>query len=248
MSKEGKLWTAYTSTDGKAWNKVAERILKRDWPEFNVGIVFGIKPPGHNKTLFSGRLGNISIVNKAFADTNPQPQSLEVSKGQFVGVVSDPQSETTIYARTAGNGMLKSIDGGQNFESTRLPQHVRSIAVMPSEPSVLLAGIGYGSNTGLWRSTDSGSTWSKVSDAIDFDGQSKDVLYGETISFDPHNPGNVAAAGKASGLYISNDKGMTWNYAGLKGEHITVVAFSPYYKNLLIVATAGTKTTPGRIY
>ncbi|MBI9019554.1 MAG: hypothetical protein JEZ07_20075 [Phycisphaerae bacterium] len=248
ISKKGKIWTGYTSSDGKVWNKVVERILIHDRPEFNIGIVFGTRPPGRNKTLFYGRLENISIVNQSFENQYQLQENLKVSKGQFVGVVSDPQSATTIYIRTAGTEMLKSTDGGKTLKPLKTLQYIRSLAIMPSDSSILLAGAGRDGLSGIWRSDDSGDTWSNINNAIDFNGQGTDVLYGETICFNPHNENQVVAAGKTSGLYLSEDKGLTWNYIGLKNEHITTVSFSPYNKNLLIIGTSGTKTTPGKIY
>tara|TARA_R110000850_G_scaffold104576_4_gene215036 strand:- start:1631 stop:4996 length:3366 start_codon:yes stop_codon:yes gene_type:complete len=244
ISRKGRLWRAYTSLDRKVWNKVSERILRHDQPEYNVGVAFATRPPGKNKTLFSARLGSISITNTAFELPPITQKELKANKGQFLGVVASSALPSTVYLRTAGTGILKSIDGAQKFEQLKIEPFVRSVAVSPADPTILLAGI----EGGLWRSTNSGVTWSQVSDAIDFDGKNSDVLYGETISFNPHNPEQVVAGGKTSGLFVSNDKGLTWEYAGLKGEPITVVAFSPYNKELLIVGTSGTATRPGRIY
>jgi len=47
---------------------------------------------------------------------------------------------------------------------------------------------------------------------------------------------------------LSDDSGKTWKYAGLKGENISVVSFSPQNKKLLLVGTVGNETVPGKVY
>jgi len=415
ISKKGRLWTGYTSADGKGWERVAERILRDIHPEYNVGVIFCTRPPGNNKTLFSGRLGSVSIEQTAFdgpvlspkklnwrvnedsfhggstgdqaldedentmwhtsygADTPGYPhwltiefpktttltgfrylprqsggvngtvkdyavfvsddgvewgspvktgtfiygndykdeqiitldkavrgrfvrflcksevnggpwasaaefrpfisdtfdsadgdkqdkkQSIKLRTGRFTGIITVPADKNTLIARTYGKGLLKSTDGGRTWSalnsglSLEAFSYVRSAALSPSDSSVILRGGGYAvrggeSVSGLWRSSDFGNNWELVCRDIDFYGNSKDVLYGETLSFNPHNSRQVAAGGRSSGLYLSNDAGQTWEYAGLKGEHISVVAFSPFNKDLLIVGTSSAGTFPGRIY
>ncbi|AQT69078.1 putative protein related to plant photosystem II stability/assembly factor [Anaerohalosphaera lusitana] len=248
VSRKGRVWTAYTSENSSKWDKVAERILVRDLPELSVGVVFGTRPPGRNKTLFSGKLTDITITGNTFETALSSDTLPAIEKGQYVGVVSDPAAPQTVYVRTAERGILKSSSGGKNLTRLGGPGAVRSIAISPADSSILLAGAGDGQKGGLWRSTNAGSTWTQVSDEISFDGQGKDILFGETISFNPHNCDQVAAAGISSGLYLSDNAGQSWSCAGLEGEHVTIVAYSPYNQRLLIVGTAATDENPGRIY
>ena len=247
ITKEGRLWRGYTSPDGSTWTKVAERMLRHERTSNFVGVAFITRPPGQNKTLFSGRIGQITITPSALPDPTPRPAAPAVRAGQFTGVVCDPQSPNTIYVRTAGSGLTKSTDGGTTLTPLAIAPPIRTVAVSPMSPSILLAGTGDGRMGGLWRSDNGGGTWSKVSDTIDFDGTGTDVLCGETISFSPHVTNRVAAAGASSGLYLSDDHGQTWRYAGLKGERIMVVAFSTKRKDLLMVGTSSTTTAPGKL-
>ena len=247
ITKEGRLWRGFTSADGLTWTKVAERMLRHERATNYVGVAFITRPPGKNKTLFSGRIGHITITPAALPDPTPRAAEPAVREGQFVGVVCDPQSPSTLYVRTAGSGVMKSTDGGMTLTPLTIAPQNRTVAVSPTAPAVLLAGAGDGKTGRLWRSENGGATWSNVSDAMDFDGTGTDVLGGETISFSPHVTNQVAAAGASSGLHLSDDNGQTWRYAGLKDEHITVVAFSTKTRNLLIIGTASTKTAPGKL-
>jgi photosystem II stability/assembly factor-like uncharacterized protein len=247
ITREGRLWRGYTSEDGHTWTKVAERMLRQERASNYVGIAFITRPPGKNKTLFSGRIGNITITPSALPDPTPRAVEPAVRGGRFVGVVCAPQPPNTLYVRAAGGGVVKSTDGGVTLTPLAAERPIRTIAVSPISPGILLAGAGDGSTGGIWRSENAGGTWSKVSDAMNFDGTGADVLYGETISFSTHVNGQVAAAGASSGLYLSDDDGQTWRYAGLNVERVTVVAFSTKKKDLLVVGTSATKTASGKL-
>ena len=247
ITKEGQLWRGLTSADGLTWTKVAERMLRHEGASNYVGVAFITRPPGQNKTLFSGRIGNITITPSALPDPTPRAAEPAVLEGQFAGVVCDPQSSNTLYVRTAGSGVMKSTDGGTTLTPLTIARSVRTMAMSPMSPAILLVGAGDSRTGGLWRSENGGGTWSKVSDAMNFDGTGAEILCGETISFSTHVTNQVAAGGASSGLHLSDDNGQTWRYAGLKDERITVVAFSTKRKDLLVVGTSGTKTMPGKL-
>lgn len=138
---------------------------------------------------------------------------------------------------------------------------VRSVAVHPTKPNILLVGGGCEKDgktqSGLWRSEDYGKTWTQVGSEIDFRGDTATVLCGEVISFDPDDPDVVIAGGDSTGLFASHDAGKTWKYVGIKGERITVALFDPRCQNTPLIGTCGdgewgtpinTPPRPGRIY
>src|SRR6266513_2013448 len=140
------------------------------------------------------------------------------------GVVGEPD---TYYFGAVAGGVWKTTDGGANWIPLFDKQPISSIgaiAVAPSDHNVIYAGTGeaairgnttYG--TGVFKSIDAGKTWTKV--------LSKDENTGGIdIVFDPHNPNIVFASlwqarrqpwffssgGPGSGLYRSEDNGVTW--------------------------------------
>ena len=140
-----------------------------------------------------------------------------------------------ILARSTA-GLFKSIDDG----STWLPLNgslksgdamaVRSVAIHPKNPSIILRGGGRVTNgrlvSGLWKSKDGGKSWKLTTRDIDFDGHGPTALFGEVIRFNPNNPVNVIAAGETQGLFVSWDGGETWASGTFKGERITCLHFS----------------------
>ena len=93
---------------------------------------------------------------------------------------------------TATLGSLK-VDG--------LPPdpEIRVIAIAPNDPAVIYAGA----QDGLYRSSDRGDSWEKM------------TLPGElvpvwSVAFHPHNPRVVYAGGEETKLYVSEDGGESW--------------------------------------
>ncbi len=121
-----------------------------------------------------------------------------------------PNPPATIYAGTgednfnfdayAGDGILKSTDGGANWTSIPGPFvgfHIGSLAVDPADSNVILAGT----ENGLYRSADAGNTWTLVyfggTNVVSFDPTGNKIAY---ASRDESNPG----------VFKSTDAGLTW--------------------------------------
>ena len=246
LLRRGSHLRAFSSPDGTHWMPVIDRLYRNLPDQLHVGVCMRTKDPGKNKTLFGGTVENISL--SVPGPDAPAPAAYTFSerdcfKGRVVSVIS---ADKRLLARTLGGGLLASTDAGaawhprNNGLDSPAGNAIRSVAVQPANPAVLLRGGGTklpGTN-GLWRSADAGESWKPVCRDIDFDGTGPSALGGEVIAFNPHDTKIVAAGGESSGLYVSRDAGMTWKYAGLKGERITVVGFSPYLKDLLIVGTS----------
>ncbi|MBT3193494.1 MAG: hypothetical protein HN341_13170, partial [Verrucomicrobia bacterium] len=238
------------SDDGISWRKVIDRIDNHLAAEtLHAGVAFWTVP-GQNRTVFHGMVDQIKIEQPGELPSEPDERlnaENGVTIGRINGLVRGNSDGSSLYARGNGIGLLRSDDSGETWQSCNgdltapAAMAVRSVAVHPTNPAVLLRGGGDISDdtprSGLWRSEDSGEQWTQVSSDLDFDGTTARTLFGETIAFSPHDPSIVAAAGETNGLYMSHDGGLTWNYQGLKGERVTCVAFNPYQKGMLVIGT-----------
>jgi photosystem II stability/assembly factor-like uncharacterized protein len=127
---------------------------------------------------------------------------------------------------TFGNGVYKSTDAGQSWESIGLKdtQHIGRILVDPRDPNIVLVaalGHAYGPNEqrGVFRSSDGGQTWNKVlykderTGAIDlaFAADDSKVVYAALWSAQrPPWSTYPPIDGEGSGIYKSTDGGVTW--------------------------------------
>jgi photosystem II stability/assembly factor-like uncharacterized protein len=152
-----------------------------------------------------------------------------------IGAIAVSQSDhNVVYAGTGeaairgnttyGTGVYKSIDAGKTWKNVGLKdtRQIGALIVDPRNSEVaLVAALGhaFGPNQerGIFRTSDGGKTWTKVLGKDENTG-------GIDVVFDPHNPNIVFASlwqarrqpwffssgGPGSGLYRSEDNGVTW--------------------------------------
>jgi photosystem II stability/assembly factor-like uncharacterized protein len=119
-----------------------------------------------------------------------------------------------LFAGTRYDGMSMSLDGGKSWQGTSVAS--MNIGAIAAFDSVLLASQVYSSN--IYRSSDAGRTWTTNRLPADF------VFYFATS-------GSTYFAGANHGVFVSTDKGLTWNIRGsqLYNDNVMSVAFSNGY-------------------
>ncbi|MFL6546755.1 MAG: WD40/YVTN/BNR-like repeat-containing protein, partial [Candidatus Udaeobacter sp.] len=121
-------------------------------------------------------------------------------------IIVDPRDSNTMYVATHRHkepgGFYKTTDGGRTF---RLAPELKgealhSLTQSDIDPNVLVTG----SNTGIFRSTDSGDSWTKLNTANVVGLQNV-----ESLAIDPRNSSTIYA-GTWYLPYKSTDAGNTW--------------------------------------
>src|SRR5690606_10857260 len=123
---------------------------------------------------------------------------------------------------------------------------VNAIAVHPDDPGVIYLGYSQG---GVYRTTDSGVTWTPIFD----DQPSMSIAH---ITIDPHNPdrvwvatGDVNISGYphiGSGLYRSDDAGSSWQRVGLAGTgDLSKVIVDPFDADIVYAGSMGYPSSQG---
>lgn len=263
--RRGNNFRAFASKDGQQWQLLMDRVIHHVPETLQVGTSFNATPH-YSETLFTGTVENIVIEQPGPTETlepTPAPDAETLFQGRSIAIIRSSGDDPKLYLRSYGEGVKVSSDQGKTWSQLAIPQEakwVRSLAVHPKNPDVLLIGAGHATRdgqakSGLWRSEDAGTTWQKITDAIDFRGDQPTVMCGEVISFDPFDPDFVVAGGDSTGLYRSDDAGKTWQRTAITDQRITVAKFSIREKHMLLIGTCadgewGTPAgdRPGRIY
>ena len=153
-----------------------------------------------------------------------------------------------------GDGVYKSADGGKTFIRVGLEDsyHIARIIAHPDNPDILYVAAqghlwGYSGQRGLYKTTDGGETWQKLSNGLPDDGKTGCT----DIEMDPNDPAVLYAAfwqrlrqphrfdsgGPNGGLFKSEDEGKTWKKLtqGLPEGDIGRIGIAVYRKNPQIV-------------
>ena len=191
--------------------------------------------PGEPDTYYFGAVaGGVWKTIDGGANWTPLFDKEPISSIGAIAIA--PSDHNVIYAGTGeaairgnttyGTGVFKSVDGGRTWQNVGLKDshQIGALIIDPrNENVVLVAALGhaFGPNQerGIFRTADGGITWTKV--------LSKDENTGGIdVVFDPHNPNIVFASlwqarrqpwffssgGQGSGLYRSEDNGVTWKH------------------------------------
>jgi photosystem II stability/assembly factor-like uncharacterized protein len=182
----------------------------------------------------------------------------------FMGALAlAPSNPNVLYAGTGeannsgdsyyGRGILKSSDGGATWallgSSLFNRRTVSRIVVHPTDPNTVYVAVsdfginGLSGNTGIWKSTNGGATWTDTTAAIPGLSATDDF---SDLLMDPTNAQVLYAAvgtpsgGPANGVYKTTDGGKTWAAAGNfplgRGDGNIRIALAPSAPQTLFAA------------
>ncbi len=167
-----------------------------------------------------------------------------------------PLGEIPLDQRMASISEARALKGTDKAKGvwiqagpTNIPGRITDLAVHPSDFSTIYAGAAAG---GVFKSTDSGLTWTAIFDdqgspsigALAIHPSDPNILYvgtGEANSSGDSYPG--------TGVYKTTDAGSTWTHLGLdQSRHIGRIVIDPVEPQKVYVAALGTLfgTNPDR--
>jgi photosystem II stability/assembly factor-like uncharacterized protein len=259
-------WTPIGPGSLQASNKVSGRIT-------------GIAPhPTLSNTIFIAAAGG-GVWRTTNGGTS-WSHLTDPKKTTSMGAIAIGTSvQETIYAGTGeannaldsnfGRGILISKDGGMTWALATGPAKAfdrlttSQIAVDPTDARVAYAAMAdfgnnglYGNNTGIWKTTDSGTTWTNTTTTVN------SVVPWSAVVIDPTNHQILCAAvgdifgATTNGVYKSTNGGTSWTLlsAAPSGQVAgrIAIAVSPTNSQVLYVTVAGTgnagSTALGSLY
>ena len=240
----GGVWK--TVNAGTTWTPVFDKQ-----PVYSIGCV--TIDPNNSRQIWVGTGENVGGRHIGFGDGiylskdgGTSWKNMGLSKSEHISkILVHPSQSNTVYVAAQGplwsnggdRGFYKTTDGGQTWKKTLGDNQwvgVTDIAMDPRNPDVLYAAtwqrhrtvaayMGGGPGTALYRSTDGGENWTKLTKGLPTSNMGK---IGLAIS--PQNPDVIYAAielnRRTGGIYKSVDRGSSWEkqsnaVAGATGPH-----------------------------
>ncbi len=228
----GGVWK--TNDYGRTWNPIFDQMATGSVgdiavSESNPNIVYvgsgeGIQRP------------DLSVGDGVYKSTDAGKTwaNMGLKDGQQIGnIIIDPKNENRVFVAVLGHpygpnterGVYKSLDGGKNWERVLYKdENTGAIQVNfdPNNSNILYAdlwagrqgpwenGQWNGTESGLYKSTDGGSTWKKLTRGLPTTQQGLGRI---GFGIAPTNSNRLYAtvdAGKSGGIYRSDDAGENW--------------------------------------
>lgn len=175
------------------------------WKTTDAGITWNNISDGQLKT---GSVGAIEV-----APDDPNVIYLGMGEHAIRGVMTSP-----------GDGMYKSVDAGESWSHLGLDQsrHIAEIVVHPKNADVVWVAVqgaahGASMDRGVYKSEDGGKTWTKTlyvdenTGACDLTINPQNPRILVACMWDHRRtPWQVRSGGSGSGIYQSQDGGVTW--------------------------------------
>ncbi|MEC3964026.1 VPS10 domain-containing protein [Flagellimonas halotolerans] len=227
----GGVWR--TTDGGRSWENISDGYFGG-----SIGAV-EVAQSDHNVIYVGGGeqtvRGNVSSGYGVWKteDAGKTWKSLGLDKSRHISRMRvHPENADIVYAAVMGNlykpteerGVYKSTDGGETWKKVLFANDMAGAVDLtfdPNNPRILYASTWriertpYSLNSGgegsvLWKSTDSGETWTEISNN---EGFATDTLGIIGVAVSPQNSNRVWAMvenKEKGGLYRSEDAGKTW--------------------------------------
>ncbi|MCP4661768.1 MAG: protein kinase [bacterium] len=199
--------------DGRTAPRPARFLMRQLLPVLLVLSLAVILGPGRPDPVPVPRSGPASEAGSA----EWVARGSHLSGGTVRTLVIDPLDPSTVYAGTAEGEVLKSINGGEAWDSATsgLPRkRVHALAVDPETPDILYAGT----SGGVFESTNGAASWR----ALDLGVPRKHV---HALAMDHQHPGTLYA-GTSGGVFRSTNAGRSWKAVtrGMSRSNVTALA------------------------
>ncbi|WP_127136177.1 WD40/YVTN/BNR-like repeat-containing protein [Flagellimonas oceanensis] len=228
----GGVWR--TKDGGRSWENISDGYFGG-----SIGAV-EVAQSDHNVIYVGGGeqtvRGNVSSGYGVWKteDAGKTWKSLGLDKGRHISRMRiHPKDYNIVYAAVMGNlykptterGVYKSTDGGETWKKVLYANDMAGAVDLtfdPNNPRILYASTwriqrtpyslsSGGEGSALWKSTDSGETWTEISKN---EGFATDTLGIIGVAVSPQNSNRVWAMVEnkdKGGLYRSEDAGKTWS-------------------------------------
>ncbi len=228
----GGVWK--TTDYGRTWNPIFD-----DQPTGSVGDV-AVAPSNPNVLYVGSGEGiqrpDLSVGDGIYksVDAGKTWINTGLKDGQQVGGLAiDPTNENRVFAAVLGHpygpnterGVFRTIDGGKNWERVLYKDEntgAVQVTIDPKNPNIIFAdlwaarqgpwenGQWQGKESGLYKSTDGGTTWKKLTAGLPTVEQGLGRIGFGIAPSDPSRMFATVDADKFGGIFRSDNAGESW--------------------------------------
>jgi photosystem II stability/assembly factor-like uncharacterized protein len=160
---------------------------------------------------------------------------------QIGGMAIDPKNENRVFVAVLGHpygpnterGVYRTTDGGKNWERVLYKDEntgAIQVTIDPNNPNIIYAdlwagrqgpwenGAWDGKESGLFKSTDGGTTWNKLTTGLPTTEQGLGRIGFCIAASNSNRMYATVDAGKYGGIYRSDDAGESWHVANEDGR------------------------------
>jgi uncharacterized protein (TIGR03437 family) len=198
-----KIFVGSEDIDGMVWSQDGGATWSPAPPSFTArGTRSVVFDPTNSKRIYASGLNGDAFFKSTDGGLTWSARRFGTSAVYVISVAVDPLSPNTVYAGTQNEGIFRSEDYGDTWESvtTALSGAITSLTPDPTDVGRLFASTA----TATYLSEDAGSTWTNVLN-----------MPAWTVTIDPGDPSTVYATTRTQGVFRSSDGGHAWQSIGL---------------------------------
>jgi photosystem II stability/assembly factor-like uncharacterized protein len=219
-------WGPWRSDDaGVTWNMKHEGMS--DWSSRSIVIS---PQPEFASTLYQGLWHSSSVLKSINNGDLWTGANQGIPNVKVYSMALDPFSAKTLYVASFSHGILRTFDGGNNWQLSGLQTNqVYSVSINPMMTNNLFAGT---AGDGVYRSLDYSSSWQHSDVGIN-NATVTSVVYSLI------NPNTIYSSIYGGGVYQSSNHGQTWEEInqGLEDKYVHALAMDPSHPGLLYALT-----------
>lgn len=222
---------------GMSWSQISEDLnAEVDWGLLlvhptNPNVIYLTSADGLRRSSDFGETWPVVLPVPSGSPTGGGTMLSTVKSKQATDLVMDPSNPNILYAAIFGDGIYKTINGGNtwnklagNLPTTDIQQV--TLALCRDVPTTLYAGYSRSFGLELYRKTDADQSWELRPKLLRPLGANHRALNNPAIGVDPTNPQYVYITGVD--FYYSSDGGASFDWAPSEqyGPHVDHHAFA----------------------
>jgi len=169
---------------------------------------------------------------KTWVNNYPSGKKVDISSVDVLSAAINPFDAKNAYVGLRGQGILKTDDGGQNWDYLNFQsQKVYGLDIDPTDRRIMYASGVWQERGKIFKSTDAGANWTEIYTAA-----SNGPLV-ISLVIDKKNPSIIYATTSDNQVIKTNDKGTSWKNILTADSPVLEIAIDKSDGNLIYAVT-----------